>query len=73
MAAPQDTVLDVEHQAGLNGDLGNSKVTKFSWKDVSVTSKSLIRDAKPTSIISAVDGIAKAGKPTSFAYHCDGD
>ncbi|KAL8829070.1 MAG: hypothetical protein Q9170_006324, partial [Blastenia crenularia] len=62
MASSSNSDVDVEHQAGAKGDLGNSSVSKFSWKDVSVSSKSRITDSKPTSIIAGVDGIAKAGE-----------
>ncbi|KAL9598099.1 MAG: hypothetical protein Q9219_004730 [cf. Caloplaca sp. 3 TL-2023] len=51
-SSSENSMLDVEHNAGLNGDLGNSSVRKFSWTDVSVTTKTMMRDAKPISIIS---------------------
>lgn len=57
--------LDVEHHAGLNGDLSSFGAMKFTWSDVTVTTKSGLRDAKPTSIIAGVDGVAKAGMPVT--------
>ncbi|KAL8936506.1 MAG: hypothetical protein Q9211_004153 [Gyalolechia sp. 1 TL-2023] len=53
---------DVEHHAGLNGDLATFGAMKFTWNDVSVTTKSRLGDSKPTSIIAAVEGVAKAGE-----------
>ncbi|KAL9005253.1 MAG: hypothetical protein Q9188_001975 [Gyalolechia gomerana] len=62
MEKHQNGDLDVEHHAGLNGDLGSFGAMKFTWNDVSVTTKSRLGDAKPTSIIAGVDGVAKAGE-----------
>ncbi|KAI4176645.1 MAG: hypothetical protein LQ343_000936 [Gyalolechia ehrenbergii] len=62
MEKHQNGDLDVEHHAGLNGDLGSFGAMKFTWNDVSVTTKSRLGDAKPTSIIAGVDGVAKAAR-----------
>lgn len=77
MEKHQNGDLDVEHHAGLNGDLGSFGAMKFTWNDVSVTTKSRLGDAKPTSIIAGVDGVAKAGKlitsPTSIVETQNGN
>ncbi|KAL8936282.1 MAG: hypothetical protein Q9216_005012 [Gyalolechia sp. 2 TL-2023] len=62
MEKHQDGDVDVEHHAGLNGDLSGFGAMRFTWNDVSVTTKSRLGDAKPTSIIAGVAGVAKAGE-----------
>ncbi|KAI4183490.1 MAG: hypothetical protein LQ348_004682 [Seirophora lacunosa] len=62
MRNPGEATLDVEKIAGLGAHLGNSAVTKLSWKNVGVSSSSLSKNVQPTPIIANVDGIAKAGE-----------
>lgn len=62
MRNPGEATLDVEKKAGLGAHLGNSAVTKLSWKNVGVSSSSLSKNVQPTPIIANVDGIAKAGE-----------
>ncbi|KAL8946809.1 MAG: hypothetical protein Q9222_006847, partial [Ikaeria aurantiellina] len=50
---------DVEEQAGLKGHLHNNAVETLAWRDVKV---SIGHNVKSASIISNVDGLAKAGE-----------
>ncbi|KAL8643537.1 MAG: hypothetical protein Q9226_008299 [Calogaya cf. arnoldii] len=59
MKGSRGSVSDVEGIAGLDGHLDNFTINDFAWKDVKVD---LVKNGKPKSIISDVDGVAKAGE-----------
>ncbi|KAL8750914.1 MAG: hypothetical protein Q9199_006772 [Rusavskia elegans] len=53
---------DVEGSAGLDGHLDNFTINDFAWKDVTVTRVGSGKNGNPKSIISDVDGVARAGE-----------
>ncbi|KAL8889078.1 MAG: hypothetical protein Q9215_003577 [Flavoplaca cf. flavocitrina] len=61
MKGNQSSVTDIEHGPGSRGHLDNSTIADFAWKAVTVTKTSSGKNSKPTSIISDVDGLARAG------------
>ncbi|KAL9630933.1 MAG: hypothetical protein Q9204_004472, partial [Flavoplaca sp. TL-2023a] len=61
MKGNQSSVTDIEHGPGSGGHLDNSTIADFAWKAVTVTKTSSGKNSKPTSIISDVDGLARAG------------
>ncbi|KAL8643612.1 MAG: hypothetical protein Q9226_008242 [Calogaya cf. arnoldii] len=57
MKGSRGNVSDIEGSAGLDGHLDNFTINDFAWKEVKVD---LVKNGKPKSIISDVDGVARA-------------
>lgn len=61
MANVTDTSSDVERDAAVESYLTNDSVHSLGWHKVQVNTTSRASDSKPKSILSDIDGYAKAG------------